>query len=262
MLNAAKSASIVMAFKSVGMHSQHYGPISANVLSYKVSGVTEYFQENNHVVVSQGKVVFMPKGSIFYTNIIEPGEYLEIKFLSSVAADPNLKIYSGFNSREMERAFRSAINYYAGKDDAAFFNCQIQLNRIFSIIASSDSSYLSSHERNMLAPALEYMKDHIYDANFSVKEMHKKIEISDTYFRQLFNKSFHMSPQRYIINERIQLAKSVLADTPTVSIQHIAELVGYPDVFYFSRVFKKETGESPSHFAKRMQIEHQGFNTN
>ena len=63
-----------------------------------------------------------------------------------------------------------------------------------------------------------------------------------------------MTPQRYVINERIAMAKALMRDSPTLSVQAIAEAVGYNDAFYFSRLFKKEVHESPSHFAKRYQL--------
>lgn len=255
MLTAAKSASFIYAFKSVGTVSRHIGPISGHTLSYKVSGITEYFQGDNHIVTSPGKVVFMPKESVFSTNIVEPGEYIEMKFTSLDTPDPMIKLYSGFNAKEMEKAFREAISSYASKDESAFFNCQIQLNKVFALIAQSANSYVTSYERQLLFPALDYLKTHIYDPSFSVREMQSKVDISDTQFRKLFIKRFHMTPQRYVISERIQLAKSMLIDNPTVSLQQIAEAVGYTDAFYFSRIFKKELNESPSHFAKRAQAE-------
>lgn len=255
MLNSAKAASFTYAFKAIGTTSRSFGPISANTFSYKVSGITEYFQGENHVVTSPGKVVFLPKDSFFTTSIVEPGEYLEVKYSSPIAADPRVRLFSGFNAKEMERIFREALECYASKDEAAFFACQIQLNKIFALLAKSTESYLTSYELQLLSPALDYLKAHIFDSSFSVRDMQSKVGISDTYFRSLFVKRFHMTPQRYVVRERVQLAKSLLIDNPLIPVQHVAEAVGYPDAFYFSRVFKKEQNESPTHFAKRAQIE-------
>ena len=83
--------------------------------------------------------------------------------------------------------------------------------------------------------------------------MQARSGVSDTYFRKLFTSHFHMTPQRYVINERITMAKALMRDSPALSVQAIAEAVGYTDAFYFSRLFKKEVQESPSRFAKRFR---------
>ena len=254
MLSNAKNATLDRALKLWATTSNDYGPLQHNTISFKVSGLTEYSQGSTHFVTSPGKVVYMPMGSTLRTHIIEPGEFLEINYITPVPDNKRIRIYSGFNEREMEAAFRSAIGHFAEKDDASYFNCQIDLNRIFALIAQSSEGYLSSHARDLLAPALVYMKENVYSPNFSIKEMQALSDISDTYFRKLFTAHFHMTPQRYVINERIAMAKALMRDSPTLSVQAIAEAVGYNDAFYFSRLFKKEVHESPSHFAKRYQL--------
>ena len=54
-------------------------------------------------------------------------------------------------------------------------------------------------------------------------------------------------PQEYLIFYRVKKAKQLLKD-PDLPIQHIAYSVGYNDPFAFSKVFKKETGISPSQY--------------
>ena len=55
----------------------------------------------------------------------------------------------------------------------------------------------------------------------------------------------------YIAQLRIQRAKELLEDE-TMSIQEIAEIVGYNDYFYFTKVFKKVQGISPSKYRKSL----------
>ena len=47
-------------------------------------------------------------------------------------------------------------------------------------------------------------------------------------------------------------AKKLLAMTEE-SVARVGELVGYPDQFYFSRTFRKETGENPTEYRKRVK---------
>ena len=254
MLASAKGAALMTSARLMATLSNNFGPLSHNTLSYKISGVTEYISEGNTIVTSPGKVVYMSAGAQFRTNVVEPGEYIEVRYLSPNADPPCVELFYGFNAAEMEAAFTGAAASYSDKDDAAYFKSQIFLNRIFLLIAQSSNTYLSRHNRELLAPAIEYMKEHIRDPDFSVSRLVALSGVSDTYFRRLFSAFFHMTPQRYIINERIYYAKQLLFHEPDIPIQMLSEYVGYNDAFYFSRLFKKVTGESPSSYAKRASL--------
>lgn len=73
-----------------------------------------------------------------------------------------------------------------------------------------------------------------------------------SYLSKVFKKATNYSPQEYLIYYRINKAKQLLKD-PNTPIQHVAYSVGYPDPFAFSRIFKKETGVSPSQFRENHQ---------
>ena len=79
---------------------------------------------------------------------------------------------------------------------------------------------------------------------FNVRE-----KLSRRQFDELFKKRFHKTPARYIMLEKIEYAKQLL-QMPHLSIMEVAERCGFSDVYYFSKVFKKETGTTPTSFRK------------
>ena len=70
----------------------------------------------------------------------------------------------------------------------------------------------------------------------------------------LTSKGFERLTYDEIVNKKIQKAKELLADE-SLSIEQIAEQTGYNDYFYFTKVFKKNTGISPSKYRKNL-LEH------
>ena len=76
--------------------------------------------------------------------------------------------------------------------------------------------------------------------------------ISENYLSRLVKQSTGRSVGAWIDIVRIQRAKRLLSST-TLSIIDIAASVGVEDQSYFSRLFKKETGMTPSAFRKKMQ---------
>ena len=79
-----------------------------------------------------------------------------------------------------------------------------------------------------------------------------EISISENYLSRLVKKSTGRSVGAWIDIVRIQRAKRLLAETQE-SIINISSMTGIEDQSYFSRLFKKETGLTPSAFRKKMQ---------
>ncbi|MDM8534672.1 AraC family transcriptional regulator, partial [Clostridiaceae bacterium HSG29] len=73
--------------------------------------------------------------------------------------------------------------------------------------------------------------------------------VSTYYFSKLFKKEAGINFIDYLTKERIDNAKYLIRNT-NKSIKQIASVVGYNDSNYFSRVFKKCTGHSPSGYKK------------
>lgn len=70
---------------------------------------------------------------------------------------------------------------------------------------------------------------------------------SKTYFVHTFHQKMGMSPLRYLQQVRIDASKRLLLTTRE-PINRVASEVGFEDPLYFSRVFHKATGQSPSQF--------------
>ena len=75
------------------------------------------------------------------------------------------------------------------------------------------------------------------------------VGISETHLRRIFKQDFNISPIKYINCLKLDKAKNMLQSS-NYTINEIALSVGYDDPYYFSRVFKRETGLSPSEYKK------------
>jgi len=74
--------------------------------------------------------------------------------------------------------------------------------------------------------------------------------ISQPYLSRLFRKHTNLSFNEYVTNLRINEAKRLMREQPGMLLKDIAEIVGYQDQHYFSRIFKSITGIAPSEFNK------------
>ena len=94
--------------------------------------------------------------------------------------------------------------------------------------------------------------NNISNPHYRVSSAFDDIPFAPDYFRQVFQKTTGYSPLQYLTFKRISYAKQLLRlNYPgSMSIQEIGRRSGFVDSYYFSRIFKKETGLSPKDWAR------------
>jgi len=95
--------------------------------------------------------------------------------------------------------------------------------------------------------AVEYVTMH-YNEDFSVPQLAEKFDFSPSQFRRLFKQYTGRRPREFVTSLRISKAKQLLSEGR--AIKETARAVGYDDLFYFMRVFKKVAQVSPGKFAE------------
>ncbi|WP_168122044.1 AraC family transcriptional regulator [Paenibacillus sp. HB172176] len=78
----------------------------------------------------------------------------------------------------------------------------------------------------------------------SVKELASLSQLSSKQFSRLFQRYYGVTPKQFQIHASIRKAQYLLSDT-SLSLSEIAEQLGYPDAYSFSKQFKQVTGHSP-----------------
>lgn len=109
-----------------------------------------------------------------------------------------------------------------------------------------------TEERNRLVEqAKEYVEEHYYE-NLMLADVAQKVGISSGYLSTLFQRQMAKGFVDYLNEVRIEHACTYLRQN-YLKVYEIAYRVGFKDEKYFSRVFKKVTGQSPSEYQKQNQ---------
>ena len=88
-----------------------------------------------------------------------------------------------------------------------------------------------------------------YHQEIKINELAKKFNYTRNYLYNLFKKEYGISPQEYLLDLRIEKAKTLFRDkTKRLSVNEVSSAVGFNDCLYFSRLFHKRTGVSPTEF--------------
>jgi AraC family transcriptional regulator of arabinose operon len=99
-----------------------------------------------------------------------------------------------------------------------------------------------------LDPRIERVTAHIRrhpEARHTLDDAAAMAELSPAYFSQVFKREFGTSYRTYVVQARLERAHYLLEETNYL-IGEIAEMLGYHDVFLFSRQFKQRYGFSPN----------------
>ena len=92
----------------------------------------------------------------------------------------------------------------------------------------------------------EYIDAHFMD-KYCLSDAINVCNISQRRLNDLFKKQYNITLNKYIVFCKIRYAKTLIK-LNYLSIAEISEMCGFSDVFYFSKVFKAETGYSPNQY--------------
>lgn len=135
------------------------------------------------------------------------------------------------------------------------------LRRVKEIVATRNNGTSKAENENKpvvntrnetLKKILAYIHEN-YTKNLTIEQIAKSYSLNQNYISQLFKRETGKTFTEYIMELRIRYANELLRST-NLPISEIAELSGYPDYFYFARVYKKVTGITPSQFRQKSNM--------
>ena len=132
----------------------------------------------------------------------------------------------------------------------------LRLAKMLLITPSADSqAAFITHQRHRLHQddkihLIQDLLDTTFTQNTKTAAMADKLGLSERHFKRRFKQATGESPLNYIQGLRIQLAKDQLESTLN-SFESISYQVGYEDIHFFRKLFKRQTGLTPSQYRSR-----------
>lgn len=117
----------------------------------------------------------------------------------------------------------------------------------YQLVGSVLHAARARHHRDngsMMEQAIQYIRSH-YMEQIALEALAGRCGMKPKYFSYLFRKYAGISPIHYLIRYRMSRARELLL-RGRYSVAEVAKSVGYADVYYFSRLFKKQMGCAPS----------------
>jgi two-component system, response regulator YesN len=108
-------------------------------------------------------------------------------------------------------------------------------------------------DRRQIQCALNYIEKN-YQRGVTLEEVAEHVHLSPHYLSRLFKKELNINFVNYVLERRINLAKEMLEKTD-MPVINIALELSYQEPNYFSKVFKKSTGMTPSEYRRQIEEE-------
>ena len=105
---------------------------------------------------------------------------------------------------------------------------------------------------SVISDAKLYMAQHFNDPNLMLQDVAKAVNMSNSRFSTVFSQQNGQTFTEYLIYLRLNKAKELLRQTNFKTSQ-IAREAGYNDAHYFSYIFKKNIGMTPSEYRTQYQ---------
>jgi two-component system response regulator YesN len=135
-------------------------------------------------------------------------------------------------------------------------DCADELNSLLEEvsvrIASKVNNFNNKSLKLILRKAIDYIHEH-YNEQVTLNEVAENIYVSTFYISRMFKKELGKSFIDYLNDVRIEKAKELLKDVKYKTYE-VAEMVGISDPHYFSKIFKKYSGMTPSEYRENATL--------
>lgn len=175
--------------------------------------------------------------------------------LRSYGLTDDKRVFYCGSGLDYQNLFRTMINElqmckenYAEMLEMYLRQIFIMLQRYFINASKTDNARVVEE----IDKATLYFNEH-YSEDISIDEYAQNNHVSVSWFIRNFKHCTGSTPMQYILSKRIYNAEILLQDS-TYNITEISEIVGYENPLYFSRIFKKVKGLSPSEYRKSINL--------
>lgn len=136
---------------------------------------------------------------------------------------------------------------------------EYQLDRLMSTIINyalslQNTQNLLPSDLQLSQKVMDYIKEHYREPDLTVSSIAQVFQLNSSYLGSVFKKTTNTSILQYLTSLRMEQSRILLTEHK-YKVSEIASMVGYSDVFYYSKRFKKIFGYSPRDYSMRNIME-------
>ena len=189
--------------------------------------------------------------SFFENRILKAGQ-LQKNIISKIVSEYTNAFSTPLNDPLTYKLTRKSDCPIGAQQLLRQYICELLISYLRNPVQDGQKPQIAVNQSNLLLTKLvTYMKDNI-SQNISIAKLVKFSNSNKTTITNIFNENFGMGAIEYFINLKVETAKQYLREN-NYNITQISEILGYSNIHYFSRQFKKVTGMSPTQYSASIQ---------
>jgi YesN/AraC family two-component response regulator len=214
--------------------------IKFHELTFLIEGEMTYYVNDEKIEMTSGDIVYLPSRCMRQRDIGDGhNEYISINFHTF----ENLPL-KYFSPNSINEEILLLLGYFDKVYSSHTESKPKKLIHILEALIMQISDNMQKGGKTPIAITIaNYLSCH-YSEKITLEEISQETYFSVAYCESEFRKAFGKSIIHYLIDLRISEAKNLLMET-SLPCSVIANMVGFEDANYFSRIFKQRIGFSP-----------------
>ena len=147
---------------------------------------------------------------------------------------------------------KNKLEHYILQVNCMFLELLINISREFITYLLSDNSIKTLKSQKIIQDLLSFFNEYYYE-KITSEFLENKYSCNFDYINRIFKETTGKTIFIYLNQLRISQAKLIF-NTGSFKVSEVAEKVGFQDSYYFSKVFKKYTGITPSNYIKSINL--------
>ena len=231
-------------------HLHFNSTLANNELIFHFSGHTEVYFDDLILETKPNTIRFLPEGASKRYDVLchEHSACIDVFFKTDRPISDRAFVIDVDQNEKLGALFKKLFATWMGKNDGYYFESVSLLYTIFAELQKN--SFTPQQHYLKIKPAVDYIHDCFLQNELSLEMLSSMCGIKESYFQRLFKEKFGISPKKYIIQLKINHACELL-DLGRYTVNQIADLCNFSDVYFFSRQFKEYMGISPTQYAKK-----------
>lgn len=249
-------------------------------LIYITKSTMKIIVEEQEIVAKEGEIVFIPSNLLhearhqqlqacaFFAIVSDPyfigspvSDIIQQSYIDPILKNPKQHVFHVTNQVKqlalMQTYLRQMIDAFVLKEPG--FELLLKANLLLFFKAAYEEQEQLFHYNQKIKPRSEHTSyqskkillyiDENYMNHITLEEVSRELGYSKEHFCRFFKKNFHTSFFTYLNQMRIKKAEYLLSHSQ-LKVIDIAMETGFEDANYFTTIFKRETGVTPTQYRK------------
>ena len=179
--------------------------------------------------------------------LIFNGFYPEQLWKNKIISEQNPIFHTGIKS-DIYHPFNHILQHIENREIGYEQVIAGELTRLLASVLAMDRNQPGKrHEIEKKMQEAKLLIEQFQGNSLSIERIADDLCLSCPHFRRLFKEYAGLSPHQYYLQVKVNRAKELL-EHERLSVKQISAQLGFDDEYYFSRLFKKKTGVSPSNW--------------